>query len=127
MVKIFLDANVFIDLIEKRRKIALDNLRSHHVMISPLSVHILAYLYKYKIPQNKLLKSLEQIMMIPFTENITGKALLGPTEDFEDNVQLHSAAQEECDVFLTNDRDLLSMRFFGKTQIMNKLLDNQLS
>lgn len=48
------------------------------------------------------------------------KALEGPTVDFEDNTQLHSAAEAECDYFLTNDEKLLKMKFFGKTRLTNK-------
>lgn len=55
--------------------------------------------------------------MIPFDSAIAEKALVGPTSDFEDNVQLHSAAEAECDIFLTEDKKLSDMKFFGKVRI----------
>lgn len=59
--------------------------------------------------------------VIPFSEDVLKKSLNGPTSDFEDNVQLHSAAEAECDYFLTNDEKLLKMKFFGKTEIRNSV------
>jgi hypothetical protein len=55
--------------------------------------------------------------LIPITKSLTLKSLQGPTPDFEDNLQLHSAAIEDCDLFLTNDQELLNMSYFGKVNI----------
>lgn len=121
MAKIYLDTNYFIDLVEGRRKVYLDQFQSQILYLSPLSVHIYIYLYKLKIPSKKLEKLLRYFVLIPLDEKITINSLKGPTEDFEDNLQLHSAAAEECDYFLTNDARLLSFRFFGKVQITNSL------
>lgn len=117
MAKIFLDTNIIIDLIEKRSKIIDDDLQGHVVFISPLSVHILMFFTKKKIPYSLLSKLREQFLIIAFDKFIMDKSLAGPTNDFEDNVQLHSAANAECDLFLTQDKILLGMKFFGKTQI----------
>ncbi|MDP3973334.1 MAG: PIN domain-containing protein [Candidatus Daviesbacteria bacterium] len=122
MAKIFLDANVFIDIIEERKNINLDQFGNDDLFISPLSVHILTYLYKYKIPHKKLSDSIEKYLtLIPLNNLIAYQALLGPTTDFEDNVQLYSAAEAECDFFLTEDKKLLNMKFFGKVQIKPSL------
>ncbi len=48
-------------------------------------------------------------------------AMGGPTTDLEDNIQLHSAAEAECDYFLTNDKQILNLKFFGKTRILYNL------
>lgn len=117
MAKVFLDANIVIDLIEERKDINWKQLENHNLFITPLSIHILTYLYKYQIPEKKLLDLQEQIALVPLDKLIFDKALLGPTKDFEDNVQLHSAADAECDLFLTEDKKLLTLKFFGKTQI----------
>ena len=61
MAKLFLDTNVFIDLLEGRSNINVD--------------------------------------------------------DFEDNVQLHCAAQANCDFFLTRDEKMLKLGFFGKVRL----------
>ena len=121
MEKIFLDANIVIDIVEERKNILLEDFSNFKVYFSPLSIHILTYLYKYKIPSTKILCLKEYSIFVPFTDDITYKSLLGPTNDFEDNVQLHSAAEAQCDWFITSDRKLLEMKFFGKMQIASTL------
>jgi len=61
------------------------------------------------------------LQLVPFDVVITRLAISGPTDDFEDNVQLHSAAQSDCDYFVTHDSKLLQMKFFGKVKIVEKL------
>jgi len=120
MAKVFLDANYFIDLAEERKQeVSLNKFREHQLFISSLSIHILTYIYKYKIPHKGLNIALKKINIIDFDKQVVDKSLLGPASDFEDNVQLHSAAEAECDLFLTEDRKLLDLKFFGKTQIVN--------
>ena len=119
MAKIYLDANVLIGLIEKRRNLDDELLQQHTVFISPLSIHILCYLYKYKMPEGKLADLEDTMKLIPLNNKVANYSLLGPTSDFEDNVQLHSAAEANCDLFVTNDKKLLSMKFFGKTKIIS--------
>ncbi|MDO8497549.1 MAG: PIN domain-containing protein [bacterium] len=117
MAKIFLDTNIYIDIIKKRTDRDLEDFQGHDLFISPLSIHILAYLFKYKIPNHELDVNRELFNIVPFAAKIVEDALIGPTSDFEDNVQLHSAAEADCDVFLTEDKKLLSMKFFGKVKI----------
>ena len=121
MAKIFLDANIFIDFVEKRGINIEDKLGQHNLVVSPLSIHILIYITKKKIPNEKLLNVINLFLIVDFNKVISEKALHGPTSDFEDNVQLHCAAAAECDYFLTNDKGLLKTKFFGKTQIINNL------
>lgn len=74
------------------------------------------------MPNHKLKERVsEYLILIPFTELIAQSALLGPVADFEDNVQLHSAASADCDFFLTSDKKLLDMKFFGKARIIQEL------
>lgn len=120
MARLFLDTNLYIDVI-KRAKEKWETLRSNLVFISPLSVHILFYAYKLKIPDKELAKLEEQFSIVPLTREVLDRALAGPTKDLEDNIQLHSAAEAECDVFLTNDEKLLDLKFFGKAQILSEL------
>ncbi len=121
MAKVFLDANIFIDLIEQRGTVASKDFTGHELFISPLSVHILMYITKKKIPYSKLAELIQLFSVIPFDQSITHKALQGPTKDFEDNIQLHSAAMADCDLFLTHDQQLLRLSFFGKTQLAANL------
>lgn len=121
MARVFLDTNIYID-ITKRAKEKWGSLEGNLLFISPLSTHILFYTRKLKVPDLEINKLQEQIGFVPFTKQILDKALEGPTNDLEDNVQLHSAADAECDFFLTNDKHLLSLKFFGKTRIAKDLV-----
>lgn len=119
MAKVFLDTNLYIDVI-KRAKEKWESLRGNLLFISPLSTHILFYTYKLKVPDQEADKLQEQFGIVPLTKNIIDYALQGPTADFEDNVQLHSAAESECHYFLTADKKMLGMKFFGRTQITSE-------
>ncbi len=119
MAKVFLDTNCFIDAIHRTpEKQIIKLLEGYTTYISPLSVHILCYTFKIKTPKKELSTQVSKFQLVEFSQNITQRALKGPAKDFEDNVQLHSAAEAECDYFLTQDKKLLSMKFFGKVQII---------
>jgi predicted nucleic acid-binding protein len=117
MAKIFLDTNIFIDLVEGRSHINLNHFSEHFLFISPLSIHIFSYIYKIKAPSEKLAQLQNVLAIVAFDESITYKSLIGPTDDFEDNVQLHSCAQADCDLFITRDSDILKLGYFGKAKI----------
>src|SRR6266700_130765 len=120
MAKIFLDTNYFIDALHRNpEKQILETLEKHIIFISSLSFHIYCYIYKIKIPDERINIQREIFQIEEFSENILDNSLSGPTDDFEDNVQLHSAANADCDIFLTEDKKLLNMKFFGKVRITN--------
>lgn len=121
MAKIFLDANIFIDIVEKRGDIELDEFKGHDIFVSPLSLHILLYIMKQKIPYKKLSLLIDSFSVVALDESVTNLSTVGPTSDFEDNVQLHSATEAECDYFLTHDQKLLDLKFFGKTRLVTNL------
>ena len=120
MAKIYLDANTFIDLIENRREIKSD-ISEETIFISPLTVHMLCYIYKKKMPEKYVTEFLEDFIVQPFILEITMKSLEGPTDDFEDNVQLHSAVDAGASIFYTEDKKLLKMRYFGAMEIKSLL------
>ena len=120
MVRIFLDTNFYID-VTKRAKYKWHALAGNLLFISPLSTHILFYTRKLKVPEKAINALQEQIGIVTLTKYILDKAMQGPTADLEDNIQLHSAAEAECDVFLTEDKKLLDMKFFGRLRIINHL------
>lgn len=120
MARVFLDTNFYID-ITKRAKEKFESLNGNLLFISPLSTHILFYTRKLKVPHNDIDKLQAQLGIVPLTEFILAKALESPTNDLEDNVQLHSAAEANCDIFLTSDKKLLKMKFFGKMQIVSSM------
>lgn len=121
MAKVFLDANYFIDLVEERRAVDVNSFLRQYLYISAISIHILTYLYKYKVPSKKLGTVLKNFSVVPSYKKLINKALIGPTSDFEDNLQLHSATQAKADYFLTSDRPLLGLKFFGETEIVSAL------
>jgi len=117
--KIYIDTNIYIDILE-RKNIILDKVKDNFLFISPLSIHIFCYISKIKIPNTKISKINNTFFnIVNLDEDIIYKSLEGPTNDFEDNIQLHSSAKCEADVFYTNDKKLLNMKFFGKTKIEN--------
>lgn len=99
-------------------------MRKELLFISPLSTHILFYTYRIRVPNQETNELQEQFGIVPLTKSILQKALEGPTADLEDNLQLHSAAEADCDFFLTDDRKLLNLKFFGKTRVVSKLSPN---
>lgn len=123
MALVFLDTNILIDIFEERRDVDLPQLTQNNLFCSPLSVHIYTYTYKHKMPYEELVNGLKklEVEFVPMSRDTALAALSGPTTDFEDNIQLHSAAEAKCDYFLTNDKGLQNMKYFGKTKILQKL------
>jgi hypothetical protein len=122
MDRIYLDTNYLIDLFEGRNNFSKPNsFDFKHLFISPLSIHILCYINKCKIPDERINKLFEKYNIIEFNKKITYLATLGPTQDFEDNVQLHSALIKNCDIFLTSDKKLLKMKIFGNMLIRSSI------
>lgn len=117
MARVYLDTNYYIDL-TKRNKRSLENFRNHLLFISPLSTHILFYYLKVKVPDEKMNNIQNQFGIVPLTKYILDRALEGPTNDLEDNIQLHSSIEVECDYFLTQDKRLLKRKFFGLMRIV---------
>lgn len=120
MARVYLDANAVFDLVVRKPSSG-DSLVHNSLYYSPLTAHILFYSHHIKIPSPGVNKALKKIHVVNLTRSILNKALLEPTSDLEDNIQLHSAAEAECDFFLTNDKKLLKMKFFGKVKIQSHL------
>lgn len=120
MVRVYLDTNVYIDVTYRNPEI-ITQLIDHAIYYSPLSTHILFYAFKMKIPQPTIEVVESKFKIVDLTADILQNALRGPTEDLEDNIQLHSAAEAFCEYFLTNDTKLLDMKFFGKTKILSSI------
>lgn len=120
MVKVFLDTNVFIDAVHRKPEVN-EEFINHDIYYSHLSTHILFYAQKLNVPYQNVQIILEKFQGVDLTSSIIENALVGPTSDMEDNIQLHSAAEAECDYFLTSDKKLLAMTYFGKTKMVNTL------
>lgn len=122
MARIFLDTNIFIDAIHRvPEKQILERLEGHILFTSTLSFHVYCYAFKIKIPNEEVALQKEKFQIFDFSKDILNKALEGPTNDLEDNIQLHSAAEADCDIFLTADARLLKLKYFGKTAIKSSL------
>ena len=122
MARVFLDANYFIGLANRAPEVDTEILDKHQGFISSLSCHILFYINKIAVPDAKMNSFIGDFNLIDLNQDILDKALLGPTKDLEDNIQLHSAAEAECDIFLTNDAKLLNLKFFGKVQLLPEVI-----
>lgn len=120
MAKIYLDTNIFIDLLRRDPSIR-NQLDSHEVMVSPLSFHILCYAAKIKLPDGAIDQAIKGLHIVNLTKQTLKRSASGPTKDMEDNIQLHSAASVDCDYFFTNDKELLKMKYFGKMQIVSSM------
>ena len=120
MGSLFLDSNFLFDITERdvKKREMLDGYKS---FLSTLSYHILFYTYKYKVPKKEIARHKKEFYLVDLTDKILDQSLQGPTKDLEDNIQLHSATEAGCDYFLTNDKRLLKMKFFGKTRIVDRL------
>ena len=121
MAKVYIDTNYFIGLVNRTPETDPEILHSHDGYVSVLSCHILFYINKEHVPNIKLNKYINQFHTVGLPENLLKIALEGPTNDLEDNIQLHSAIKPECDYFLTFDKKLLKMKFFGKMRIVSTI------
>lgn len=112
MATILIDANIFVDMLDKRRGMSEDMVKKmagHTLCLSPLSIHIACYVGKRKIPDKRVYSLTRLFKIVPLGEEVYLGALAGPTADFEDNVQLMSGTEAECDYFMTKDRALLTL------------------
>jgi len=121
MARIYFDTNILVDLVGEGKYGFETMVKGSEVVISVLSMHIMAYILKAKIPNKRLKVLAETMETVDFSRAIMTKALEGPTGDFEDNIQLHSAVSGDCDYFLTLDKKLLKMKYFGKMKISDKI------
>lgn len=121
MEKVFLDTNIFIDLVENRNNELRQFTTNSTLYISVLTLNIWVYVYKHVVPNSKFDFIFETYNIVSSNGNIAQKASMGPTDDFEDNVQLHSATEENCNLFVTKDKGLLKLGYFGKMRISNHI------
>lgn len=120
MANIFFDTNYFIKLYSRKKDYSIDLklLEDNDLFVSTLTYHIVAYTQKVKIPNQEFTDTTKAFNLVDYTGGLLANSLEGPTEDLEDNIQLHSATKSNCDYFLTFDKKLLKMKFFGKMRIV---------
>ena len=110
MAQIFLDANCLIDVFGRRDETLATLLDPHQLSISALSLHIFAYVEKLHMPAPLIPQISSLVRVVNLTRTIINHSSRGPTSDFEDNIQLHSAKTIDCQYFLTRDNLLLKMK-----------------
>ena len=120
MKKIFLDTNVFIDIIQRRGEDT-TSVRSiykkfdkDHIFISSLTIHISFYVLKIK-PNSETHKKISDLVnaikIIPLDGTILSLSLTNYYLDFEDTLQYYSALEANCDYILTRDyKDLRKIK-----------------
>ena len=127
MNKIFLDANILIDILKLRNKEGIEYkeaiklLNSSNIYMSVLSIHIAYYVLKIK-PKSKLSNGINDfcnaINILPLSKDITSQAMVIGYKDFEDTLQYITAIDSGCDFFFTRD-----MKDFSN---LKKILSNKI-
>lgn len=121
MANIFLDANYLIALSHPKNVKLSNALSQHNLFVSNLSIHIYCYVRWVKQPDPTLPKIIDQYNLVDLTSTILLKATSSPTSDLEDNIQLHSAVAADCDFFLTTDKQLLNLAYFGRLKLVSRM------
>ena len=116
-MKVFLDANVLISVLNKEyplftysaRIISLSDHRKFQLYTSPLSLAIAFYFASKKsgerLAKKKITLLAEKIYLTTISEAITQRALKDPkVHDFEDGMQYYSAVEKSCEVLITEDQ-----------------------
>jgi predicted nucleic acid-binding protein len=112
MKKLYLDTNIFIDILIDRDlenlslKMITPYLENSQVYMSVLSVHITYYSLRVKgdSPEHEMIKRLLSLInIIPLDPSIMRESLNNFKTDFEDTLQYFSALSEECDYIVTKD------------------------
>ena len=108
MRKIFLDANILIDLISGRRKVeGIEDTDFKQLYTSTLSVHILFYVNRIKynsVEERRTKEVLKHIVLTPLTDTIVRRAYKSKYSDYENTLQYLMALHANCDYILTRDR-----------------------
>jgi len=133
MNKIFLDTNIFIDLLTRRNPQGVEyckvlkSIDSSNLYISALSIHIAYYVLKIR-PKSKLSKGVknlcEAINIVSLSEDTIFQSIALSYKDFEDTLQYISAVDSECDLLLTRDqKDFNNLKkiFPNKIEIVSSL------
>lgn len=111
--RVFLDANVLLEIIYDRPKAQLvhDILVKNrgNIYISPLSVHLILY-FGLRVANLKTLETFitDYKILSMDSHDIRWAFTNVRNNDFEDALQLAVAIRNGCDEFITQDKDLIS-------------------
>lgn len=116
--KLFLDANVCLDLLLRREnysdskkifeRISSGNFKA---FITPSIVHIIAYIlpkyYDKSVVKNIVLDLLKSVRVVDCNNEITINAVNSQMADIEDALQYYTAMHHKIDYFISLDKDLI--------------------
>ena len=114
-MRVFIDTNVFLDLLWKREGFLEDSLRVFdlavdgvfELLISDLSIANIKYITRKDYPVEKFYDVMSVFRpvftIVPVGENAVDKALALKANDFEDALQYFSAVQSQADFLLTRN------------------------
>lgn len=114
-MKVFIDTNVFLDLLWKRKGCLDDSLcifdlavdGKFELLISDLSIANIKYITRKDYSVEKFYEVMSVFRpvftIVPIGENAVDKALAMKANDFEDALQYFSAVQAEADYLLTRN------------------------
>lgn len=113
MKKIFLDANILIDLIEGRQleDSGANQLKrkfpNSKIFVSALSIHIVFHILHIKSgskTHKKILKFFDFVEILPLTNQTVLHASMTKYSDYEDTLQYLMALNANCNYILTRDK-----------------------
>ena len=121
MMKVFLDTNIVIDLLDKREPFYIDAVKLFTLayqkkitlFVSPMTYATASYLLRKhgKEGMRKLLNNFRQLSQITTAdERVVDAALASSFDDYEDALQYYSALTRNVDVIVTrNKKDFTSV------------------
>jgi predicted nucleic acid-binding protein len=132
-VKIFIDTNIFLDLILKREKfhdalLILNAVEKNIFTAVVLDISILNIDYIAKKQIKNIKEFIRQVnknfTIVGLSNDIISKALDIDNNDFEDTLQYISAMNSKCDCIITNDKSfyISSMETLSSSEFVEKYL-----
>ena len=123
MMKVFLDTNIVIDLLDKREPFYIDAVelftlaykKEITLFVSPMTYATASYLLRKhgKEGMRKLLGNFRQLSQITTAdEKVVDAALASSFEDYEDALQYYSALTRNVDVIVTRNKKILLLPIF---------------
>jgi predicted nucleic acid-binding protein len=115
MEKIFVDANIVMDLLEKREEFYQEaqelftlsdkkNIRLYVSALTLANVHFLLYKHLRMEARKVLAKFKVLIEVLAVDDKIIDLALTSDLKDFEDAIQYYTAIENEMDIIITRNK-----------------------
>lgn len=127
MKKLYLDTNIFVDILIDRDlenlslEMIMPYLETSQVYMSVLSVHITYYSLRIEAGSKEhknIAKLIGLINLIPLDISIMQESMNNYKIDFEDTLQYYSALSEKCDYIITKDlKDLRKIKKISPSDI----------